>query len=127
MTIRISPDGTGFVYMPLSPPPGIVFNDGSFLVFKQIFRYDYSGEATEPEIIYLEYSFHYQIPQHRFFFRYDFHPKLGHPLTHPAYHLHAGGWFSETDSLPAVPRFPVSNMTLGEVLELIRINFFLNR
>jgi len=44
MTIRIAPDGIGYIYMPsisifehinpLSPSQSIVFNDGSFLVFK---------------------------------------------------------------------------------------------
>ena len=134
-TTRIAFDGTGSIYMPsvgifehitpLSPPQGIVFNDNSFLVLKELFRYDYSSEeATEPKIIRIEYSFHFQMPQRQFFFRYDFHPKVGDELTHPLHHLHAGGWLSETDSLPPIPRFPASEMSLGDVLELIQVNFF---
>ena len=135
ITTRIAPDGTGSIYMPsigifehinpLSPPQGIVFKNNSFLVFQEVFHYDYpSEEATEPKIIKINYSFHFQMPQRRFFFRYDFHPEVGDELTHPLHHLHAGGWFSETDSLPSVPRFPVSEVSLGDVLELIQVNFF---
>ncbi len=135
ITTRIARDGTGEIYMPsqnifehlqpASPPQGIVFRDGSFLTFKEIFRYDYASEdAPEPIIIHTEYSFHYQTPLRHFFFRYDFHPQLGDPLTHPLHHLHAGGWLTETDALPSIPRFPASEMTLGEVLDLIRVNYF---
>ena len=135
ITTRISPDGTGEIYMPSqnifehlrpsSPPQGIVFHDGSFLTFKEIFRYDYpSADAPEPIILRTEYSFHYQSPPRHFFFRYDFHPQLGDPLTHLLHHLHAGGWLTETDSLPSIPRFPAAEMTLGEVLDLIRVNYF---
>jgi len=80
-TTRIASDGTGSIYMPsvgifeyitpLSPPQGIVFNDNSFLVFKEIFHYDYpSEEATAPKIVQIEYSFHFQMPRRQFFFRY---------------------------------------------------------
>jgi len=135
MTHRIAPDGVGYIYMlsihvfehinPMSPPQGIVFNDSSFLVFKEIFHYDYPSEAAlEPAIVHLEYTFHYQMPQRQFFFRYDYHPGVGDPLTHPLYHLHAGGWLHETDHLPSTPRFPVTAVFLGEVLELIQVNFF---
>ncbi len=110
---------------PASPPQGIVFRDGSFLTFKEIFRYDYPSEdVAGPSIIRIEYSFHYQTPLRHFFFRYDFHPDLGDPLTHPLHHLHAGGWLTETDALPSTPRFPASEMTLGEGLDLIRVNYF---
>jgi len=57
-------------------------------------------------------------------FGYDFHPEIGDRLTHPLHHLHAGGWLNETDSLPSVPRFPVLEVSLGDVLELIQVNFF---
>ena len=137
LTTRIASDGTGSIYMPsvgifehitpLSSPQGIVFNDNSFLVFKEIFRYDYpSEEATEPKILKIEYSFHFQMPWRRLFFRYDFHPEVGDESTHPLHHLHAGGWFNEMDSLPSVPRFPVLEVSLGDVLELIQVNFFLS-
>ena len=137
ITTRIATNGVGSIYMPsvnifqhlspMSPPQGIIFNDGSFLVFKEIFHYDYlSEDVPEPTIVHFEYSFHYQMPERNFFFRYDFHPEVGDRLTHPLHHLHAGGWLNETDSLPSVPRFPASDMTLGEVLELIQVNFFLN-
>ncbi|MFQ6044610.1 MAG: DUF6516 family protein [Candidatus Poribacteria bacterium] len=91
-----------------------------------MFHYDYpSEEATEPKITQIEYSFHFQMPRRRFFFRYDFHPEVSNELTHPLHHLHAGGWLNETDSLPSVPRFPVSEVSLGDVLELIQTNSFL--
>jgi len=135
ITAGIARDGTGRICMPAqntfehlrpsSPPQGIVCHDGSFLTFKEIFRYDYpSADAREPIILRTEYSFHYQSPPRHFFFRYDFHPQLGNPLTHPLHHLHAGGWLTETDSLPSIPRFPAAEMTLGEVLDLIRVNYF---
>ena len=48
---------------PSSPAQGIVFRDGSFLTFKEIFRYSYPSEdAPEPIIVRSEYSFHYQTP-----------------------------------------------------------------
>jgi hypothetical protein len=116
-----------FQYLaPQSPPAGAVFLDGSFLLVKQIFQYDYPTEdATEPTICYLEYSYHYQCPSNNSFFRYDFHPDVGEPETHPLYHLHATGWSPGTTELPSVPRFPVATIILDEVLELIRVNFFL--
>ena len=71
ITTRISRDGSSEIYMPsqnifehlqpASPPQGLVFRDGSFLTFKEIFRYDYPSEnAPEPIIVRAEYSFHYQ-------------------------------------------------------------------
>jgi hypothetical protein len=93
---------------------------------KAIFAYGFPDEsATEPQIYFHEYGYHYQRPQDQTFFRYDYHPDVGSPETHPLYHLHAAGWKEGADELPQVPRFPVSLMTLERVLELIRINFFL--
>jgi len=134
-TTGIRRDGTGVFYLPSlatferitphSVPTGIVFLDGSFLVVKEIFRYDYpDDDATEPRICHLEYGCHYQRPQDNLFFRYDFHPGVGEADTHPIYHLHVAGWRDGTDKLPSVPRFPAQFITLDEVLELIRINFF---
>ena len=134
-TTRITDEGIGVISIPsiqvferLTPssaPAGIVFIDGSFLVIKEIFQYDYASEdAVEPSICHLEYSFHYQRPQENSFFRYDYHPDVGDPDTHPTYHLHAAGWRDNSLELPATPRFPVSLITIDEILELIRINFF---
>jgi hypothetical protein len=110
---------------PSSAPVGIVFLDGSFLVIKEIFHYAYASEdAVEPSICHLEYSFHYQRPQENSFFRYDFHPGVGDPSTHPLYHLHAAGWRDNALDLPSAPRFRVPFITIDEVLELIRSNFF---
>lgn len=136
LTTHITDDGIGFFYVPsqsmfqyLTPrssPTGIIFLDGSFLLVKQIFQYDYPTEnAAEPTICHLEYSYHYQRPSDNSFFRYDFHPDVGESETHPLYHLHATGWLPDATGLPSVPRFPVVAITLDEVLELIRINFFL--
>ncbi|MCZ6680739.1 MAG: DUF6516 family protein [Candidatus Poribacteria bacterium] len=111
---------------PHSDPVGLVFTDGSFLVVKEIFEYGYRHDtATAPQIYFLEYSYHYQRPQDHTFFRYDYHPGVGAPETHPLYHLHAAGWKEGADDLPQVPRFPVFPVTLDEVLEFIRVNFFL--
>jgi len=135
-TIYITDDGVGFLYVPSqntfqhltpqSPPTGMVLLDGSFLLVKQIFQYDYPTEdAAEPTICHLEYSYHYQRPSDNSFFRYDFHPDVGEAETHPPYHLHAAGWLAGATELPSAPRFPVAAITLDEVLELIRVNFFL--
>jgi hypothetical protein len=98
---------------PLSEPTGLVFMDGSFLVVKEVFEYGYpDNAATEPRLYFHEYGYHYQRPQDRTFFRYDHHPEVGSPETHPLYHLHATGWKEGADDLPQVPRFPVSPMTL---------------
>ena len=135
----ITDAGIGAIYLPsrqvferLTPssaPAGIVFLDGSFLVIKEVFEYAYpsqdAGEdADRPRICQLEYSFHYQRPQENSFFRYDFHPNIGDLATHPLYHLHAAGWRDNALELPSAPRFPVSLITIDEVLELIRSNFF---
>ena len=135
ITIDIRNDGVGAFYLPSraiferitprSEPIGLVFTDGSFLVVKEIFEYDFPDDsATEPHIYFHEYGYHYQRPQEQNFFRYDYHPEVGPSETHPLYHLHAAGWKKEVDNLPQVPRFPVSPVTLEEVMELIRINFF---
>jgi len=133
-TTRIEADGIGSIFTPsltlfdhLTPntaPQGAIFTDGSFLVFKEVFYYRYaSAEATQPEILRTEYSYHYQRPQNRFFFRYDFHPELGDPDTHPLHHLHAFSWAEGDVKLSSIPRFSVSEITLGEVLELIKRDF----
>ncbi len=136
ITTDIREDGVGMFYLPSrstferitphSEPVGLVFTDGSFLVIKQIFEYGYPDDSlTEPQIYFREYGYHYQRPEGQTFFRYDYHPEVGPPETHPLYHLHAAGWKEDAIDLPQVPRFSVSSMTLEEVLELIRINFFL--
>ena len=135
ITMDIRDDGVGVFCIPsreiferitpLSDPIGLIFMDGSFLVVKAIFEYGYPDEsATEPQICFLEYGYHYQRPHDQAFFRYDYHPEVGPPETHPLYHLHATGWKEGAGDLPQVPRFPVSPVTLDEVLELIRLNFF---
>jgi hypothetical protein len=132
----ISDDGTAHFYFPsrawfrlLTPdssPSGIVFLDGSFLTVKEIFRYDYESEDdTEPRIVPLEFSYHYQIPHRGFFFRYDHHPDIGNSATHPRYHLHVGCWHEGDDKLPSLPRFQVPRITLEAVLNLI-VRDFLN-
>jgi hypothetical protein len=133
-TVNIAPDGTGRFYIPSasefehlfpnSPETGIVFIDGSFLVVKEIFCYDYSSETdNEPGIIRSEFSFHYQSPTRQSFFRYDYHPSVGNPETHPLYHLHVGCWHQGEDKFPGVPRFRVPEVWLEEVLELIIRDF----
>jgi hypothetical protein len=135
VTTNIRNDGVGVFYLPSraiferitpnSEPVGLVFTDGSFLVVKQIFEYGYPDDvATEPTIYFHEYGYHYQRPADQTFFRYDYHPEVGDPETHPLHHLHATGWKAGAGDLPQVPRFAVDAMTLEDVLELIRISFF---
>lgn len=110
---------------PHSSASGIVFQDGSFLTVKEIFRYGYVDEETdaEPQIARSEFSYHYQNPDRQFFFRYDHHPQLGDSATHPRYHLHVGSWHPDDTKLPSTPRFRVPEVTLEEVLELIIRDF----
>ena len=133
-TMNIAVDGRGYFSVPsihrfqhLTPhslPTGIVFLNGSSLTVKEIFRYDYARpDDTEPRIVPLEFSYHYQIPHRGFFFRYDHHPDIGDLATHPPYHLHVGCWHAGDDKLPSLPRFRVPPVTLEEVLELIGRDF----
>jgi hypothetical protein len=133
-TVQVATDGTGYLSIPTSDgfqlstphsqPTGVVFFDGSFLTVKEIFRYDYEHEDdTEPRIVPLEFSYHYQIPHRNFFFRYDFHPDIGDSATHPPYHLHVGCWHEGDVKLPSLPRFRVPRVTLEEVLNLIIRDF----
>ena len=132
-TTSVDENGIGRVYVPSqsvfeylhprSKPMGIVFNDGSFLVIKEIVCYDYASETdNEPQIVHSEFSFHYQSPHRQFFFRYDYHPKIGDSATHPLYHLHVGCWHV-VDKFPSMPRFRVPEVILEEVLELIIRDF----
>jgi hypothetical protein len=135
-TMNVSRDGRGYFSVPsvdefqhLTPhssPSGLIFQDGSFLTIKEIFRYDYANEDdTDPDIVPLEFSYHYQIPHRGFFFRCDHHPDIGDSATHPPYHLHVGCWHEGDIKLPSLPRFPVPEMTLEAVLNLI-VRDFLN-
>ena len=132
-TIAIASDGSGQFYIPSlnifqqlvpnSEPIGIVFHDGSFLTIKEIFRYDYVNNEAEPRIIRSEFSYHYQSPSLKFFFRYDYHPEVGNLTTHPPYHLHVGCWHTEEEKFSGTPRFRVPEVMLEEVLELIIRDF----
>jgi hypothetical protein len=104
-------------------PNGLVFIDGSFLTIKEIFRYDYANTEDEPRIIRSEFSYHYQSPPLKFFFRYDYHPEIGNLTTHPPYHLHVGCWHSGEEKFSGKPRFRVPEVMLEEVLELIIRDF----
>ena len=134
-TARIRPDGTGVFLVPsektfkrlspASPPTGIVFQDGSFLCVKEVFRYGYRSSAdTGPAIWRSEYTYHYQRPNDCYFFRFDSHPGVGDPETHPLHHLHSAGWQRGEKDWPSVPRFTVPETTLDDVLSLIARDFF---
>jgi len=136
-TVGVFDDGTGYIYIPSrtiyervnpsSLPIGIVFRDSSFLVFKEIFRYQYASETAQtPEMRRIEYSYHYQRPQSNSFFRYDFHPNTGDMKTHPLFHLHAGGWPDNASDFPPHVRFPTSEISLEEIINLIRTSFWRN-
>jgi hypothetical protein len=71
-----------------------------------------------------EYSFQYQRPSDRFYFRFDRHPLKGDPATHPRYHLHSATWSLTTGKLQAVPRYDYFEVDLPHVLRLIKRDFF---
>ncbi|MBM3242415.1 hypothetical protein FJZ31_39655 [Candidatus Poribacteria bacterium] len=86
VTTGIRDDGVGAFYLPSraiferitprSEPIGLVFTDSSFLVAKEVFEYGYPDDsATEPQLYFHEYGYHYQCPQEQTFFRYDYHPE----------------------------------------------------
>lgn len=134
LTVSISNDGIGQVFLPSqdafekinpqSQPAGMVFTDGSFLIFYEIVRFGYQYEIdTEPKIYRLSYSYHYQRPTDHFYFRFDHHPDVGDKHTHPLYHLHSAGWLSGAVKLQEGPRYEVGETTLAKVLRLILITF----
>ena len=93
-------------------------------MFQEIVHFDYRDETdSEPTIYRTRYSYHYQRPADFFYFRYDHHPDLGDPETHPRYHLHSAGWRPEGTQFQDVPRYEVSEMTLDRTLRLILISF----
>lgn len=92
ITFSISDEGIAEVYLPsskyfekISPqsqPAGMIFADGSFLVFYEIIRYGYpDDEAIVPTIYRTKYSYHYQRPIDYFYFRFDKHPDVSEPQT----------------------------------------------
>jgi hypothetical protein len=133
-TTSVEPNGIGKIFVPSqsifeqlhprSAPIGIVFYDGSFLTIKEIFCYDYANTEDKPRIIRSEFSYHYQSPPLKFFFRYDYHPEVGNLTTHPLYHLHVGCWHAGGEKFSGKPRFRVPEVMLEEVLELIIRDFF---
>ncbi len=134
LTVSVSQDGRGEFYLPSretfektnpqSEPTGLIFADGSFLTFFEVVRFGYRDEsATEPAIYRLKYSYHYQRPADHFFFRYDHHPDIGEPDTHPLHHLHCAGWLPGATQFQTVPRFEVNETTLAKVLRLLLISF----
>jgi hypothetical protein len=134
LTVSISNEGIGEVFLPsrdvfekISPqnqPTGLVFADGSFLVFYEVVRFGYRNEtATEPAIYRLSYGYHYQRPVDHFYFRFDHHPGVGDVHTHPLYHLHSAGWLFGATKLQEGPRYEVSEITLAKVFRLVLVTF----
>ena len=133
-TFTVSNRGVGEAYLPsrnifekLTPqsePTGLIFRDGSFLVFQEIVHFGYRDETSpEPTLYRTRYSYHYQRPADHFYFRFDHHPELGEPETHPLHHLHSAGWLSGAAPFQDVPRYEVNEMTLDKTLRLILISF----
>lgn len=133
-SFTVSNRGVGKAYLPsrdtfqkLTPqsePAGLIFRDDSFLVFQEIVHFGYRSENDpEPTIYRSRYSYHYQRSADFFYFRYDHHPDLGDPETHPLHHLHSAGWRLGETQFQEVPRYEVSEMTLGKTLRLILISF----
>jgi hypothetical protein len=111
---------TGF-----TSPTGMVLPDGSFFVFRETVRYGYRNDADDEPMIYrTEYSYQYQRPADRFYFRFDHHPMKGGPATPPPHHLHSATWSLKTGTLQAVPRYDYFEIDLPRVLRLIKRDFF---
>jgi hypothetical protein len=102
-SFSILPDATGLIFVPsrqrfqkinpLSPPTGLVFPDDSFLIIREVVRFGYRQETdVELRLFRLSYSYHYQRPSDRYYFRFDHHPEIGVDRRHPEYHLHSAGW-----------------------------------
>jgi hypothetical protein len=109
---------------PDSSPAGLIFPGGSFLVAHELVTFDYrDAAAREPTLHRLAYSYHYQRPDDGYYFRYDHHPDVGDPDTHPLHHLHAAGWRPDDVQLYEGVRHPVNEISFGEVLRLIRLRF----
>jgi hypothetical protein len=83
------PSRTAFEKLsPASTPTGLVFPDRSFLVAHERVTFGYRTDAdAEPTVYPLAYGYHYQRPHDCYYFRYDHHPDLGDPATHPLHHL----------------------------------------
>jgi hypothetical protein len=135
LTRAVTDEAVGYFSLPsrqifekltgFTPPIGMIFPDSSFLVFKETIRFGYRSDAEpEPAIYRTEYSFQYQRPADRFYFRFDHHPLKGDPATHPRYHLHSATWSLETGKLQAVPRYDDFEIDLPHVLRLIERDFF---
>lgn len=134
LTVSISNDSVGEVFLPSrdafqkinpqSQPTGLIFVDGTFLVFYEVVRFGYPSETdTEPRIYRLSYGYHYQRPQDHFYFRFDHHPDVGDRDTHPLHHLHSAGWLESAIKLQAGPRYEVNETTLAKVLHLILVTY----
>ncbi len=132
-TFTISSHSVGEAYLPsrgtfekLTPqsePAGLIFRDGSFLVFQEIVHFGYRTETdSEPTLYRTLYSYHYQRPPDYFYFRFDHHPDLGDLETHPLHHLHSAGWLPDAVQFQHVPRYEINEMTLDKTLRLILIS-----
>jgi hypothetical protein len=109
---------------PPTRPCGLVFADDSFLVFHELVTFGYRREDDEEPTVYrLRYGYHYQRPNDCYYFRYDHHPDIGDPTTHPPHHLHAAGWKPLDTEHFAGARHPVKETRLADVLGLI-VNSF---
>jgi len=105
---------------PASSPTGLVYPDRSFLVAYERVTFGYRTDAAaEPTIYPLAYGYHYQRPFDCYYFRYDHHPDLGDPDTHPLHHLHAAGWQRGAAAFYEGARHPVHPTRLADVLRLI--------
>jgi hypothetical protein len=134
LTVAITADGMGIICVPSqaiaericpdNPPVGVLFADGSFFVFIEMVRFGYPDErATEPRIYRVRYSYHYQRNDDHFYFRFDHHPDIGDPQTHPRFHLHSAGWRTGAAGLQETPRYRVAETHLPEVLALMLVSF----
>lgn len=134
LTIAVIDDGIGEIWCPsravyqkMKPdaaPAGLVFHDGSFLIFHEIVRFGYPDKtAMTPKLYRLQYGYHYQRNERHFYFRFDHHPTIGEPETHPLHHLHSAGWLPKERQFQDAPRYEVKEATLAKALRLIFVSF----
>jgi hypothetical protein len=134
LTIHVRDDGVGEIWCPsraayqkMKPdaaPMGIIFRDGSFLIFHEIVRFGFpDSSAKTPSVFRSQYSYHSQRNKRRFYFRFDHHPSVGGAATHPLHHLHSAGWLNGERQFQDVPRYEVKETTLAQVFRLLLVSF----
>lgn len=107
LEIRIGPDNrSGQLY---THDPGLLFNDGATLEVEEVFIAKAEGGVNRER-----YFYHYQRPG-GYYFRFEREQHGDDLIYKPEYHLHV---------LWRLPHFPAPPLTLNDVLDFIRTNFY---